>query len=73
MAETDWMVVAELDDRSAAEERQREQDAQVRELQLAIAEDHRLRDQMRAERRNVRATLGLVTDTPYHSDASRVR
>ena len=52
---------ADQDERSAAEERQREQDAEFRALQLAVAEDHRARDQMRAERRDVRATLGLLT------------
>jgi hypothetical protein len=53
--------VAGQPERSAAEEREREQDAEFRALQLAVAEDHRVRDQMRAERRDVRATLGLAT------------
>lgn len=52
---------ADEDERWAAEERERERDAEFRSLQLAVAEDHRVRDEMRAERRYVRATLGLVT------------
>ncbi len=51
------------DERWAAEERERERerDAEFRALQLAVAEDHRVRDETRADRRYVRATLGLVT------------
>ena len=60
MLETFW-VVADEDERSAVEERQTEQAAEVQELERAIAEDHRRHDQMREERRYVRAALGLVT------------
>jgi hypothetical protein len=45
MFEALW-VVANRDERAAAEEREREQTATVRELERAIAEDHRRRDQM---------------------------
>jgi hypothetical protein len=47
--------------RLAAEERARAQEAEVLELERAIAEDHRRRDQIeaRAERGYVRQALGL--------------
>ena len=47
--------------RLAAEERARAQEAEARELERAIAEDHRRREQIeaRAERGYVRQALGL--------------
>jgi hypothetical protein len=42
-----WVLVAELDERSAEEERERAQMAVFRELEQAIAEDHRRRDEQR--------------------------
>jgi hypothetical protein len=45
MSEKHW-IVADRDEQSAAEEREREQQAEVRELLSAIAEDHLRRDQM---------------------------
>jgi hypothetical protein len=53
--------IANQDEQWAAEELERERDAELRGLQRAVAEDHRVRDEMRANRRYVRATLGLVT------------
>jgi hypothetical protein len=46
MLETLWVLAEDQDERSAAEERQRAQAAEVRELQRAIVEDHRRREQM---------------------------
>jgi hypothetical protein len=51
--------VADQDQRSA-EERQAAQAAEVQELERAIADDHRRRDQSRLERGYVRASLGLM-------------
>jgi len=44
----------------SAEERQAAQAAEVQELERAIADDHRRRDQSRLERGYVRASLGLM-------------
>jgi hypothetical protein len=46
MLEMLWVVADDQDERSAVEQRERAQAAEVRELQRAIAEDHRRRDQM---------------------------
>lgn len=42
----DW-IITDHDERLAAQQREREQAAEMRELERAIADDHRRRDQAR--------------------------
>lgn len=60
MLEKLW-VVGDQDERSAVDERQGGQASEVGELEPANAENQRRHDEMRAQRRHIRAALGLVT------------
>ena len=55
MLEATW---TDQDERSSAED-PHDHAVDVLELELAIADDHRRRDQMNAERGHIRASLGL--------------